>query len=213
LSERIFRAGHSGSKLPTRRSALFSIKPLSQKPPSSGPRLWQEPRLRSSAGRAVIGDPVRPSEQSRGRTVSALKRGYTVGSLDTDTFSERVECALRTNSEGELRGLAADLPATWWRAALERGRAAVGLRRSASLLDPAQLASGRIVIGRSSGCDLVVADDTVSRRHAALELTEGAWRLRDLGSSNGTWVNGRRAADVEVWPGDELQLGAARFQL
>jgi Domain of unknown function (DUF1707) len=62
---------------------------------------------------------VRPSEQSRGRTVSALKRGYTVGSLDTDTFSERVECALRTNSEGELRGLAADLPATWWRAALE----------------------------------------------------------------------------------------------
>ena len=156
---------------------------------------------------------MRPSEQSRGRTVSALKRGYSVGSLDTDTFSERVECALRTNSEGELRGLAADLPATWWRAALERGRAVVGLRRSASLLDPAQLVSGRIVIGRSSGCDLVVADDTVSRRHAALELTEGAWRLRDLGSSNGTWVNGRRAADVEVWPGDELQLGAARFQL
>ena len=44
----------------------------------------------------------------------ALKRGYAGGSLDTDTFSERVECALRTNNEGELRGLASDLPATWW---------------------------------------------------------------------------------------------------
>ena len=78
---------------------------------------------------------MRPSEQSRGRTVSALKRGYTVGSLDTDTFSERVECALRTNSEGELRGLAADLPATWWRAALGEGAlpSAFGARRRCSI--------------------------------------------------------------------------------
>jgi pSer/pThr/pTyr-binding forkhead associated (FHA) protein len=60
---------------------------------------------------------------------------------------------------------------------------------------------------------LVVEDDTVSRRHAVLELREGTWRLRDLGSSNGTWVNGRRASDVEVRRGDELQLGAARFRL
>jgi hypothetical protein len=141
--------------------------------------------------------------------VSALQRGYAAGELQTDTFSERVECALRTSSQVELRGLTADLPAPWWRAALARRRAP----RAPSLLDPSQLASGRIVIGRSRTCELVVHDDTVSRRHAALELHEGAWRLRDLGSSNGTWVNGRRAADVEVWPGDELQLGAARFRL
>ncbi len=145
--------------------------------------------------------------------MSALQHGYAVGSLQTDTFSERVQCALRTTSQGELRGLTADLPAAGWRAALARGRAAVSVRRSASLLDPALLAGGRIVIGRSSACELVVADDTVSRRHAALELREGAWRLVDLGSSNGTWVNGRRAADVEVRPGDELQLGALRFRL
>jgi FHA domain/DUF1707 SHOCT-like domain len=145
--------------------------------------------------------------------VSALQRGYASGSLQTDTFSERVECALRSSSQDELRGLTADLPAPWWGAVLARGRGAVGGHRAPSLLDPSQLASGRMVIGRSSTCDLVVEDDTVSRRHAALELRDGAWRLRDLGSRNGTWVNGRRAADVEVWLGDELQLGAARFRL
>jgi hypothetical protein len=156
---------------------------------------------------------VRPSDTSRGRTVSALQRGYAAGNLQTDTFSERVECALRTRSQVELRGLTADLPAVWWRTALTRARSALGRSEPPSLLDPSQLASGRLVIGRSSGCELVVEDDTVSRRHAALELHDGAWRLRDLGSRNGTWVNGRRAVDVEVRPGDELQLGAARFRL
>ena len=145
--------------------------------------------------------------------MSELQRGYAAGSLQTDTFSERVEQALRAGSETELRGLTSDLPTAWWRTALARARAAFGAGEAPSLLDPAQLAGGRLVIGRSSGCELVVADDTVSRRHAALELRDGAWRLRDLGSRNGTWVNGRRAVDVEVWPGDELQLGAARFRL
>jgi hypothetical protein len=145
--------------------------------------------------------------------VSELQRGYAASNLKTDTFSERVECALRTSSQVELRALTADLPAPWWRSALARGRAALGAGQPPALLDPSQLGGGRLVIGRSRTCELVVDDDTVSRRHAALELRDGAWRLRDLGSRNGTWVNGRRAADVEVWPGDVLQLGAARFRL
>jgi pSer/pThr/pTyr-binding forkhead associated (FHA) protein len=53
----------------------------------------------------------------------------------------------------------------------------------------------------------------VSRRHAVLELRDGTWRLRDLSSRNGTWVNGRRTTDVEVRRGDELQFGAALFRL
>ena len=57
------------------------------------------------------------------------------------------------------------------------------------------------------------ADDTVSRRHAELRLREGSWILRDLGSSNGTWVNGRRVMEAEVAPGDEVVLGACRFRL
>jgi hypothetical protein len=81
-----------------------------------------------AARAALLFRVVRPSEESRGRAVSALQHGYATGSLQTDTFSERLDCALRTSSQVELRGLTADLPAPWWRAALERGRAAVARR-------------------------------------------------------------------------------------
>ena len=47
------------------------------------------------------------------------------------------------------------------------------------------------MIGRSSACQLVLGDDTVSRRHAELRIEDGRWLLRDLGSSNGTY--GQRA--------------------
>ena len=65
------------------------------------------------------------------------------------------------------------------------------------------------MIGRSSGCELVLADDTVSRRHAELFIEDGRWLLRDLDSSNGTWLNGRRIVEAEVRPGDVLHLRPA----
>jgi pSer/pThr/pTyr-binding forkhead associated (FHA) protein len=46
-------------------------------------------------------------------------------------------------------------------------------------------------IGSGSGCDIVIDDPTVSRRHATLKKAEATWTLEDLGSTNGTWVNGR----------------------
>ena len=57
------------------------------------------------------------------------------------------------------------------------------------------------------------SDDTVSRRHAELRLVDGRWMLRDLGSSNGTWVNGCRVVEAEVGPGDEVALGHCSFRL
>ncbi len=59
----------------------------------------------------------------------------------------------------------------------------------------------------------MLADDTVSRRHAELRVEDGRWLLRDLGSSNGTWVNGRRVIEAEVRPGDLLHLGGAEVRL
>ena len=59
----------------------------------------------------------------------------------------------------------------------------------------------------------MLADDTVSRRHAELRVEEDCWVLRDLGSSNGTWVNGRRVIEAEVRPGDVVQLGASALRL
>jgi pilus assembly protein CpaF len=64
-----------------------------------------------------------------------------------------------------------------------------------------------LVIGRSSNCDVVITDPTVSRRHARLILREGRWILQDLASTNGSHLNGRRVGRCELRPGDELYLG------
>ena len=148
---------------------------------------------------------MRPSEETRERTVRRLRRGYVAGRLDTDTFSRRIDVALRAEHGGELSGLTADLP----RQRLEPRR--WFRRRTGGLLETA--VGGRLLLGRAPTCQLVFADDTVSRRHAELRLVEGRWMLRDLGSSNGTWVNGRRVMEAEVAPGDDLQLGGLALRI
>ncbi|MBV9383084.1 MAG: FHA domain-containing protein [Streptosporangiaceae bacterium] len=70
-------------------------------------------------------------------------------------------------------------------------------------------------IGRDAGCDLFIGDMTVSRVHAKLERGHGAggdWVVTDLGSTNGTRVNGWRVRDpVPVRPGDRVRFGEAEF--
>ena len=67
-------------------------------------------------------------------------------------------------------------------------------------------------IGRTQDCDLRIADLSVSRLHAQLERGEDGWLLSDLGSHNGTRVNGWRVREpVPVRPGDVLQFGSATF--
>jgi len=65
----------------------------------------------------------------------------------------------------------------------------------------------RVTAGRGSGCDLVVRDTTVSREHAAFVLRGDVWWVLDLGSTNGTRVNGLRAAEHPIVPGDRIELG------
>jgi pSer/pThr/pTyr-binding forkhead associated (FHA) protein len=50
-------------------------------------------------------------------------------------------------------------------------------------------------------------EPTVSRQHLELRALDGAWLAVDLGSSNGTWLMGRRVGRARVTPGDELMLG------
>lgn len=49
-----------------------------------------------------------------------------------------------------------------------------------------------LTIGRSSACQIVLGDHDASRNHAEIRLVAGRYRLSDLGSVNGTWLNGRR---------------------
>jgi hypothetical protein len=75
----------------------------------------------------------------------------------------------------------------------------------------ALIGSAGAVVGRSRDCDVVVDDPNVSRRHAEVLPAGGAWVVRDLGSTNGVKVNGRRiSGDQPLMPGDTIELGTTR---
>lgn len=68
------------------------------------------------------------------------------------------------------------------------------------------------MIGREQGCDLYIADMTVSRLHARLARDADGWVLTDLGSTNGTRLNGWLIRDaVPVRTGDQIRFGSAEF--
>lgn len=67
------------------------------------------------------------------------------------------------------------------------------------------------VVGRGGDCDLTIDDATLSRRHAELSIENGQLRVRDLGSANGTQVNGERITDHVLSHGDEVKFGSRVF--
>jgi pSer/pThr/pTyr-binding forkhead associated (FHA) protein len=69
-----------------------------------------------------------------------------------------------------------------------------------------------VVVGRSSDCGVTLADQEVSRRHVRFETGEGIAYIRDLGSSNGTFLNGQRVREaIEVRAGDTVDVGVTRL--
>ncbi|MGH8495956.1 MAG: FHA domain-containing protein [Gammaproteobacteria bacterium] len=72
--------------------------------------------------------------------------------------------------------------------------------------------SGEVLIGRSEECDVVLKGGYPSRRHARLSISEGAARLEDLGSSNGTFVNGERITGaVALKDGDRVRFDILEY--
>ena len=69
----------------------------------------------------------------------------------------------------------------------------------------------RVVIGRSKDCDIQVADPNVSRRHAEVRQEGAAHWVVDLGSTNGTEVNGRRLKRAKLRPGDTITVGSTEL--
>jgi pSer/pThr/pTyr-binding forkhead associated (FHA) protein len=70
-----------------------------------------------------------------------------------------------------------------------------------------------LVVGRSPACDAPVIDGTVSRRHAELVADEAGGEVRDLGSSNGTYVNDARVERAALAAGDVVRFGKVRFRV
>ena len=71
------------------------------------------------------------------------------------------------------------------------------------------------ILGRHRNGNVFVEDPTVSRRHAEIVYSQDGWRLRDLGSKNGTFVNRSniRGAEYQLKDGDEIRLGTSHIAL
>ena len=184
---------------------------------------------------------MRASDAERDAVVARLTEGFAAGRLSHDTFMYRMSTVLKTRHRADLPALHADLPAApqqpgrtaallgrlraaWPRAtrgpwASRAPRRTAPSHPAARPAPPSPLAFPRgdrdsFSIGRSGGCDLMIADMTVSRVHATLQRAAGGWLLTDLGSTNGTRVNGWRVrSPVPVRAGDVVSFGDAQYSL
>lgn len=71
----------------------------------------------------------------------------------------------------------------------------------------------RTVVGRKKGCKIRIQSESVSRIHCSLITQGGRLTAKDLGSSNGTFVNGHRIKEQVLQAGDTLQIGVIKFQV
>lgn len=74
-----------------------------------------------------------------------------------------------------------------------------------------EIGAEELFIGRSSGVGLTLEGANVSRRHSRLWLEQGRLHIEDLGSSNGTFVNGKRVTETKLEDGCEVRFGRANY--
>ncbi len=91
--------------------------------------------------------------------------------------------------------------------ALRRQRLRVEVVRGPDRKRQGDFDGDRIVVGTHEGCDLVLEDPTVSRHHVEIALVPEGYRIRDLDSKNGTYLDGLRVFDVIVDGGANLRIG------
>lgn len=166
---------------------------------------------------------MRASDAEREFVARRLRDGVAEGRISWDTWSYRVDRTYAARSQQELAGLLDDLPtgirwpslvsaaveaasdlvasieAAWRRARLDR----LSLPRSGTSLRRVY------VLGRELDCDVVLSDPSVSRHHAVLRRDGRRWLLEDLGSTNGTRVNGSIVIGAtRLVAGDCVELGS-----
>lgn len=71
----------------------------------------------------------------------------------------------------------------------------------------------QIIIGRSSELDMVLVEDMVSRKHAKIQFSDGKVTIEDLGSTNGTFVNGEKITQARLKEGDRILIGTSILKL
>jgi pSer/pThr/pTyr-binding forkhead associated (FHA) protein len=95
---------------------------------------------------------------------------------------------------------------------LETGQALLLVKRGPNAGSTFLLEQGQVPAGRKPDSEVFLDDVTVSRKHAVFERRDdGSWFVRDVGSLNGTYVNGEQVEETKLANGDEVQIG--RFKL
>ena len=79
--------------------------------------------------------------------------------------------------------------------------------------DPIPLKRSPLVVGRRDRCDIVLPFGNVSGQHCELELRDGYWHVRDLGSSNGIRVDGQKCMESALPPGTKLRIAKHEFEI
>lgn len=79
--------------------------------------------------------------------------------------------------------------------------------------EPIPLRRPRLVVGRHAQCDVVLHSGAVSGRHCELELRDGAWHVRDLGSRHGIRVDGTACHSAQLKPGSVLWIAGQRYHV
>lgn len=74
-------------------------------------------------------------------------------------------------------------------------------------------ATGKVIIGRANNCDIQLPANHVSRQHAEVQLVGGKLLVKDLNSSNGTFINRKKVADGELKNGDEVRFDTFSFEV
>jgi pSer/pThr/pTyr-binding forkhead associated (FHA) protein len=79
--------------------------------------------------------------------------------------------------------------------------------------DPIPLLKTTLMVGRRESADIVLRFPNVSGHHCEMTLVNGYWHVRDLGSSNGTKVNGVRVTEQRIAPGDKLSIAKHEYEV
>jgi hypothetical protein len=163
--------------------------------------------------------PMPAAERVRRGIERRLNAAYADGLISHDTHVRRIDVLLtaplidaqslvgdlneRTARRGFLAAVRDTLHARFERRAVDQVLA----------LDWSGTAAQELIIGRSRTCDVVVTCSDVSRRHARLLFRDGSWFVHDLGSTNGTTVNGTRVGRCRLQAGDRLTVGTHRLEI
>jgi len=153
-------------------------------------------------GRFQLAGRIEVVDRDRAAPASSRLTGGTHGGGDTFAASSRPHRTSSPNDRAEIdrTQVISDMPVSSLELVVQTGDNA-GNR--------VPVAGSRLTVGRLSSCDVPLQDSTVSREHAALVRRSDTWWVVDLGSTNGTRVNGVQAAEQPIAIGDRIEFGDA----